>query len=207
MHTLPSLPYAYDALEPHFDAATMELHHLKHHQAYVDKLNAALDKHPTLHAKAVQELLKELDALPQELRTAVRNHGGGHFNHSLFWTGLTPDGGKPPQGDLAVAIDKDFGTFDAFRTTFTDAAAGHFGSGWAWLVKDPQSDNLKVYSLGNQDSPLSQGHLPLLGLDVWEHAYYLKYQNRRAEYIEAFWNLINWTEVENRFNSSSSASH
>jgi len=196
MHTLPKLPYAFDALEPHIDAATMEIHHTKHHQTYIDKLNAAIqgtewEKIP------VEELLKNFSKVPKEKQTAVRNHGGGHANHSLFWTILSPDGGGEPSGDLAKAIEKDLGGFAKFKEEFTTAAANRFGSGWAWLIVEG-GKKLKVESSANQDSPLMEGKTPILGLDVWEHAYYLKYQNKRPDYIAAFWQVIHWDEVARR---------
>jgi len=197
-YTLPELPYAYDALEPHFDARTMEIHHSKHHQTYIDKVNAALEGTP-LADKPVEELIADLNAVPEAKRTAVRNNGGGHANHSFFWKILGPNGGGAPSGDLAAAIDKAFGGFDDFKAKFADAGATRFGSGWAWLcVKDDQS--LCVCSTPNQDSPLMKGVVecpgtPILGLDVWEHAYYLNYQNKRPAYIEAFWNVVNWDAV------------
>jgi len=197
-HVLPELGYAYDALEPYIDAKTMEIHHTKHHQAYIDKLNAALDGHADLQDKTVLELVANLDAVPENIRTAVRNHGGGHANHSLFWKVLGPNQGGQPTGKLAVAVDRDFGSFDAFKEKFEAAAANRFGSGWAWLVKDGDG-KLSVDSTANQDSPLMSGKTPLLGLDVWEHAYYLKYQNRRPEYIKAFWNVVNWAQVARNF--------
>ncbi|MEM9970832.1 MAG: superoxide dismutase [Pseudomonadota bacterium] len=193
MHTLPDLPYAYDALEPHFDARTMEIHHSKHHNAYVSKLNAALEGHESLQSQSIESLLRDLDALPEAIRAAVRNNGGGHANHSLFWPTLSPNGGGAPTGELGDAIASTFGSFDSFRETFDAAAATRFGSGWAWLVHGP--DGFEVTSTANQDSPLSAGKTPLLGLDVWEHAYYLHYQNRRPDYIAAFWNLVNWDAV------------
>lgn len=200
-YTLPKLPYAYDALEPHVDAKTMEIHHTKHHQTYVDKLNEAVAG-TDFADKPVEELISDIDALPEGKRTAVRNHGGGHANHSLFWTVMSPDGGGKPDGDLAKAIDSDLGGFDAFKQAFTQAAVSRFGSGWAWLSVDAQGE-LAVESSGNQDSPLMKGigsgNTPILGLDVWEHAYYLKYQNRRPEYIAAFYNVINWKEVARRY--------
>lgn len=191
-HTLPELPYAYDALEPHIDARTMEIHHTKHHQAYINNLNAALEKHPELADKSLEELLADLNSVPADIRTAVRNNGGGHFNHSLFWTYLTADS-KGPEGDLAAAIDKAFGSFDDFKKEFSAAAGARFGSGWAWLIAD-KDKNLKVVSTANQDTPLEDG-TPLLGLDVWEHAYYLNYQNRRPDYVAAFFNVVNWATV------------
>ena len=191
---LPDLPYEFAALEPHIDARTMEIHHGKHHATYVAKLNAALEKHPELALKPVEELLKSLDKLPGEVRTAVRNHGGGHYNHSLFWQVMAPGAGGSPSGALATAIDKTFGGFASFREQFSNAAANLFGSGWAWLVADA-SKKLSVVATPNQDSPVSQNLVPILGLDVWEHAYYLKYQNRRPDYIAAFWNVVNWKQV------------
>lgn len=193
-HKLPDLPYAHDALEPHIDAQTMEIHHGKHHQAYVNNLNAALEKHPELQSKSVEELISDLNSVPESIRTAVRNNGGGHANHSLFWQILSPNGGGEPQGELAQAINDAFGSFENFKEQFSAAAAGRFGSGWAWLVLNKES-KLAVTSTPNQDSPIMDGETPLLGLDVWEHAYYLKYQNRRPEYIAAFWNVVNWDKV------------
>ncbi len=198
-YTLPSLPYAYDALEPHIDARTMEIHHTKHHQAYINKVNDAIAG-TEWESKTVEELVASLDQVPESIRTAVRNHGGGHANHSLFWTIMKPDGGGTPSGELASAIDAAFGSFDDFRKQFSTAAATRFGSGWAWLTVD--GGKLVVESTANQDSPLSAGRTPILGIDVWEHAYYLKYQNRRPEYIDAFWNVINWDEVARRFSES-----
>ncbi len=193
-HRLPELPYAYDALEPHFDAATMEIHHLRHHAAYVTNLNKALEEAPEFADKPVEFLLSNLEALPERIRTAVRQNGGGHANHSLFWSVLTPDGGGKPTGALARAMENELGGFDAFREAFAAAALGCFGSGWAWLAVG-KNGKLKIYSTPNQDSPLMFGDHPILGLDVWEHAYYLKYQNRRADYIAVFWNLVNWSKV------------
>jgi superoxide dismutase, Fe-Mn family len=192
--TLPELPYPFNALEPHFDAKTMEIHHDKHHGTYVSKLNAALEKAPSFQAKPIEEILRSLDTVPNEVRTAVRNHGGGHLNHSLFWKMLSPRGGGNPSGALARAMDKDFGSFDAFKEQFTTTATNVFGSGWAWLCADPKG-KLVILSTPNQDNPVSQGMKPILGLDVWEHAYYLKYQNRRPEYITAFWNVVSWVQV------------
>jgi len=195
-YTLPKLPYAYDALEPYIDAQTMEIHHTKHHQAYITKVNEAIAGSP-LEALSVEKLVSDLNAVPENIRTVVRNHGGGHANHSLFWTVLAPRAGGTPSGALAKAIDAAFGNFDKFKELFSTAAASRFGSGWAWLsVKDGE---LVLESTANQDSPLMEGHTPILGLDVWEHAYYLKYQNRRPEYITAFWNVVNWEEVARRF--------
>lgn len=198
-YSLPSLPYAYDALEPHFDAQTMEIHHTKHHQAYITKVNAALEG-SELAAKSVEELISDLSAVPENIRGVVRNNGGGHANHSLFWTLLAPNAGGSPEGALADAIDATFGSFDQFKEQFSSAAVNRFGSGWAWLSLD--GGKLIVESTPNQDSPLMEGRVPLLGLDVWEHAYYLKYQNRRPDYIGAFWNVVNWSEVASRFESS-----
>jgi len=198
-HTLPDLPYAHDALEPHIDARTMEIHHGKHHAGYVAKLNAALEGHDALLAKSVEDLLGGMDSVPEGIRGAVRNNGGGHANHSLFWSILSPNGGGSPSGDLGTSIDSAFGSFDAFKEEFSHAAATRFGSGWAWLVVS--GGTLKVYSTANQDSPLMQGDTPVLGLDVWEHAYYLNYQNRRPDYISAFWNVVDWNAVAARVNA------
>ncbi|MDQ7040626.1 MAG: superoxide dismutase [Rhodothermus sp.] len=192
--TLPPLPYPYDALEPYIDAKTMEIHYTKHHQGYVDKLNKALEGHSELQQKSIEALLRGIDEVPEAIRTAVRNNGGGHANHSLFWTIMKPNGGGEPTGELAEAIQSTFGSFETFKEKFSAEAAGRFGSGWAWLVVD-ENGKLQVYSLPNQDSPYMQGHTPILGLDVWEHAYYLKYQNRRAEYIQNWWNVVNWDQV------------
>jgi Fe-Mn family superoxide dismutase len=194
--SVPDLPYAYDALEPHIDEATMQLHHDKHHQAYVDKANEALAGTEWAD-RDVEDVLRNLASLPGDKQTPVRNNGGGHFNHSLFWQMLSPDGGGEPSGDLAAAIDETFGSFDSFKDEFKKAGLGRFGSGWAWLVRD--SSGLAVVSTPNQDSPVTDGAAPLLGCDVWEHAYYLKYQNRRPEYIDAFWNVVNWDYVAERF--------
>ena len=200
-YTLPALPYAFDALEPHIDTQTMEVHHARHHQAYVNNLNAAL-KDTGLDDKPVQELVSAVDRLPEAVRTAVRNNAGGHYNHSLFWTVMSPTGGGVPKGELASAIDRDLGGFDAFKDAFTKAALTRFGSGWAWLSVTA-AGKLVVESSANQDSPLTQGvgsgNTPILGLDVWEHAYYLKYQNRRPEYIAAFYNVVDWAEVARRY--------
>ncbi len=195
-HTLPPLPYPYDALEPHIDAKTMEIHHTKHHQTYVDKLNTAIAG-TEWEGKPVEELLKNLSKVPEDKKGAVRNHGGGHFNHGLFWTIIGPKAGGKPSGDLMKAIDSDLGGWDRFVESFNAAATNQFGSGWAWLVVD--SGKLKVVNLPNQDSPISAGQTPILGLDVWEHAYYLKYQNKRPDYIKAFWQIVSWPEVEKRF--------
>ena len=202
-HQLPPLPYAYDALEPHYDAQTLEIHHGKHHAAYVKNLNAALEGHPAEMAKSIDELLGDLDAVPEAIRTAVRNHGGGHANHALFWTMMSPSGGGRPTGSLAKAIDKAFGDFDTFKDDFSLKAAKQFGSGWAWLVVDA-SEGLKVLSTSNQITPVSVGQKPLITLDVWEHAYYLKYQNRRAEWIAAWWNMIHWDEIAKRYEQAMS---
>jgi Fe-Mn family superoxide dismutase len=196
-HELPKLPYAYDALEPYIDARTMEIHYSKHHAGYVNKLNAALEGHADLQNKSVEDLLSDLSAIPDAIRTAVRNNGGGVANHTLFWYVMGPDGGGEPSGDLAQAIDKAFSDFGSFKEEFSSAAGGRFGSGWAWLVVD--SGNLKVLSTANQDTPISNGQTPILGLDVWEHAYYLHYQNRRPDYIAAWWNVVNWDEVAKRY--------
>lgn len=195
---LPDLPYAFDALEPHIDARTMEIHHDKHHAAYTNKLNEALEKHEDLQNKTIEELLGSLDSLPADIRTTVRNNGGGFANHSLFWTIMGPDGGGEPGGKLADAIRQKFGSFDDFKKKVNDAGAGQFGSGWAWLVSDG-SGSVDVYATPNQDSPLMKGHTPILGVDVWEHAYYLKYQNRRPDYLQAWWNTVNWSAVAERF--------
>lgn len=196
-YSLPDLPYAYDALEPHIDAKTMEIHHTKHHQAYISKANAALEGHSDLAAKSIEDLMSDLSAVPEDIRGAIRNNGGGHANHSLFWTVMSPSGGGTPSGDLAADIDSTFGSFDAFKEQFSNAAATRFGSGWAWLSVD--GGKLVVESTPNQDTPLSEGHTPILGLDVWEHAYYLNYQNKRPDYISAFFNVINWDEVAKRY--------
>lgn len=193
-HQLPKLPYGYDALEPHIDARTMEIHYTKHHQTYINNLNAALEKHPELADKSVDALLKDLNAIPEDIRTAVRNNGGGHANHSLFWTIMGPKGGGEPTGELAEAVKSTLGSFDSFKDQFSKAAAGRFGSGWAWLSVDGKG-KLTVTSTPNQDNPLSEGLTPILGLDVWEHAYYLHYQNRRPDYIAAWWNVVNWKQV------------
>ena len=198
--TLPKLPYAFDALEPHIDAATMEIHYTKHHQGYVDKLNAALEGHPELTEKPLEVLLGELALIPEDIRLAVRNNGGGHSNHSLFWQIMSSAGAGEPEGDLAKTIKKDFGSFADFKTRFAEVAKARFGSGWAWLVVT--DGKLEVISTANQDTPLSEGYAPILGLDVWEHAYYLKYQNRRPEYIEAWWNVVNWTKVAELFSKT-----
>ena len=196
-HTLPALPYDFAALEPHIDAQTMQIHHGKHHQAYVNNLNAALDKHPELHNKSLEDLLKGIASVPDDIRTAVRNNAGGHHNHSLFWTVMAPKAGGEPTGALADAIKKAFGDFAKFKETFAAAGATRFGSGWAWLTAG--GGKVEISSSANQDSPVMDGKTPILGLDVWEHAYYLKYQNRRPDYIGAWWNVVNWAEVARRF--------
>lgn len=195
---VPDLPYAFDALEPHIDARTMEIHHDKHHAAYTAKLNEALEKHSSLQSQSIEELLGSIDSVPEDIRTAVRNNGGGYANHSLFWVIMAPGAGGEPGGRLGDAITSAFGSFADFKKKLSDAAAGQFGSGWGWLVKNATGE-LEVYSTPNQDSPLMKGHTPLLGVDVWEHAYYLKYQNRRPDYLQAWWDTVNWPEVERRF--------
>lgn len=197
-HELPDLPYDHDALEPHIDAETMRIHHSKHHQGYVNNLNAALENHPELADKSLEELLGDLDSVPEDIRTAVRNNGGGHANHSLFWPCMAPGSGGTPSGELADAIDSTFGSFDAFVEMFSKAAATRFGSGWAWLCVDGDG-GLVVTSTANQDNPVSDGLKPILGLDVWEHAYYLNYQNRRPDYVKAWWNVVNWERVSENF--------
>ncbi len=192
-HELPKLPYAFDALEPHIDARTMEIHHGKHHQTYVSKLNGALDGHTDLQGKSAKELCQGVASVPEAIRTAVRNNGGGHWNHTMFWTWMSPNAGDAPNGAIADALTGSFGSFEAFQEQFAAAAATRFGSGWVWLVKD--GTNLVVTSTPNQDNPLMEGKTPVLGLDVWEHAYYLKYQNRRPDYVGAWWNVVNWAEV------------
>jgi superoxide dismutase, Fe-Mn family len=195
-HQLPPLPYAFEALEPHIDAQTMQIHHGKHHQAYINNLNTALEKHPELQSKSVDDLIKDLNALPEAIRTAVRNNGGGHANHTLFWQILGPNAGGAPTGAIADVINNSFGGFDSFKEQFAKAGVGRFGSGWAWLVKSGSS--FAIESTANQDSPVMEGKTPILGLDVWEHAYYLKYQNRRPDYIAAWWNVVNWNAVNGR---------
>lgn len=197
---LPSLPYAFDALEPYIDAQTMEIHHNKHHNGYVSKLNAALEGHPDLAKKSLDELVSDPNSIPESIRTAVRNSGGGHYNHSIFWTVMSPNGGGEPKGALASAISNEFGDFSSFKEKFSSAAGSRFGSGWAWLGL--KGGKLTVLSLPNQDAPLMEGLTPLLGIDVWEHAYYLKYQNRRAEYVSNWWNVVNWEEVARRYESA-----
>lgn len=197
---LPALPYPNNALEPHIDALTMEIHHDRHHNTYVTNLNAALEKAPELQNKSIEELLSDLNAVPEAIRTAVRNNGGGHANHTLFWEVIGPNGGGAPTGALAEAIDKELGGFDKFKEDFAAAATTRFGSGWAWLVV--KDGKLAITSTPNQDNPISEGATPILGLDVWEHAYYLNYQNKRPDYIKAFWNVVNWEEVGKRYESA-----
>jgi len=198
-YTLPELPYAYDALEPHFDARTMEIHHTKHHNAYIQKVNDALAGHE-MADHAIEDVLAAIDKVPADKKQAVINNGGGHANHTLFWTILSPNGGGTPSGELAAAIDEAFGSFDAFKEKFANAAATRFGSGWAWLVV--ADGKLEVTSTPNQDSPIMEGKTPILGLDVWEHAYYLNYQNRRPDYISAFWNVVDWSKVSEYFKAA-----
>ena len=195
-HSLPALPYDHAALEPHIDTTTMQIHHGKHHQAYVTNLNAALDKHPELHEKSLDDLVKGIATVPEDIRTAVRNNGGGHWNHAMFWTLMAPNAGGAPTGDVASGIDAAFGSFDKFKELFQAAGMGRFGSGWAWLIDS--GGKLEIASTPNQDNPLMEGKNAILGVDVWEHAYYLKYQNRRADYLGAFWNVVNWNEVGKR---------
>lgn len=196
-HQLPDLPYAPNALEPHIDEQTMNIHHDKHHNTYVTKLNSALESHSDLQNKSVDELISDLNAVPEDIRTAVRNNGGGHSNHSIFWKLLSPNGGGEPKGEVADAIKSKWGSFDKFKEEFGATATGRFGSGWAWLVLN--NGELELMDTLNQDSPIMEGKTPLLGLDVWEHAYYLKYQNRRPDYVAAFWNVVNWDEVEKNY--------
>ena len=195
-HSLPPLPYATDALEPHIDKQTMEIHHGKHHNAYVTNLNAALDKHPELQSRSVEDLLRGINTVPEDIRPAVRNNGGGHANHSMFWQIMGPNAGGAPSGAIADAINGSFGTFDTFKELFAKAGIGRFGSGWAWVID--QGGKLIIESTANQDSPLMEGKKVVFGIDVWEHAYYLKYQNRRPDYIGAWWNVVNWAEVNKR---------
>jgi Fe-Mn family superoxide dismutase len=197
-HQLPALPYAHNALEPHIDTQTMQIHHGKHHQAYIDKLNTALEGLGDLASLSVEDLLRNINDVPEAQRQAVINHGGGHANHSLFWTVMSPNGGDRPSGELMSAIESSFGSGDAAHEAFVDAATTRFGSGWAWMVVNG-TGGLEIYSTANQDSPIMQGHTPIVGLDVWEHAYYLNYQNRRPDYIEAWGNVINWDEVARRY--------
>jgi len=203
-YQLPTLPYPYDALEPHIDARTMEIHHTKHHAAYVNNVNSALESHADLKDRSVETLLADLNAIPEAIRMVVRNHGGGHANHTLFWQVMGPRAGGEPSGALAAAISKGFGGYAAFQEAFTKAAMGRFGSGWAWLALD-KGKALKIHSTANQDSPLSEGMRPVLGLDVWEHAYYLLYQNRRADYVAAWWNVVNWPYVAELYDASMKA--
>ncbi len=196
--TLPPLPYDFAALEPNIDTMTMQIHHGKHHQAYVTNLNAALEGHPSLQNATIEEILMNIHDVPESIRQAVINNGGGHHNHTLFWNIMGPNGGGEPGGELAKAINDTFGGFAEFKAKIKDAGVRRFGSGWAWLVKDKEG-KLHIYSTANQDSPLMQGHIPILGVDVWEHAYYLKYQNRRPDYIDAWWNTVNWDAVAERF--------
>ena len=199
-YTLPDLPYAYDALEPYIDEETMHLHHDRHHNTYVTNLNSAIEKYPELGEKTIEELLSDMDAIPTDIKTAVRNNGGGHANHSFFWEIMAPNAGGEPTGEIKEAINEAFGDFSSFKEEFKKAAAGRFGSGWAWLVME--NGKLAITSTANQDSPLMEGKTPILGLDVWEHAYYLKYKNVRPDYIAAFWNVINWDEVNKRFEAA-----
>ncbi|MDQ2903285.1 MAG: superoxide dismutase [Chloroflexota bacterium] len=200
---LPPLPYGYDALEPYIDAQTMQLHHDKHHAAYVNNLNAAVQNNAQFSSASVEDIVKRINEVPENVRTAVRNNGGGHVNHSMFWQIMKPNGGGEPTGELASAISQVFGSFDAFKTAFNDAGTKRFGSGWAWLVLD-KSGKLQVTSTANQDSPFMEGLYPVMGNDVWEHAYYLKYQNRRPEYLAAWWNVVNWDEVARRYSQGRS---
>ena len=195
-HTLPQLPYAFNALEPHIDARTMEIHHGKHHQAYVTNLNAALDKHPELHQKGIEELLAGINSVPEDIRTAVRNNGGGHVNHTMFWEIMGPNGGGAPTGRIADAINSSFGGFDKLKDEVKKAAVGRFGSGWAWVID--AGGKLVVESTANQDSPIMEGKKVVFGIDVWEHAYYLHYQNRRPDYVDAWWNTVNWQAINKR---------
>jgi len=200
-HSLPPLPYDFGALEPHIDTLTMQIHHDKHHQAYVNNLNAALDKHPEWQKKTLEEVLRQINTVPEDIRTVVRNNAGGHHNHSLFWTIMAPRAGGEPTGVLGDAIKKAFGDFAKFKETLAGAAASRFGSGWAWLVVS-SGGKLEIYSTPNQDSPVMEGKTPILGVDVWEHAYYLKYQNRRPDYVAAWWNVVNWPGVARRFEAA-----
>ena len=199
-HELPKLPYDFSALEPHIDAQTMQIHHGKHHQTYVNNLNAALEKHPDLQGKSIEDLCRGINKIPEEIRTAVRNNGGGHLNHTLFWESMGPDGGGAPDGDLAAAVDDAFGSFSDFQAKLKDAGVNQFGSGWAWLVS--KGGKLDVIGCAQQDSPIMDGSTPIFGIDVWEHAYYLKYKNKRPDYIAAWWNTLNWDEINNRFKSA-----
>jgi Fe-Mn family superoxide dismutase len=197
-YELPPLPYDFSALEPHIDAQTMQIHHDKHHAAYVNNLNAALDKHSGLSDRRLEDIIKELTDVPEDIRTAVRNNGGGHINHSMFWKIMGPNGGGEPNGPIASAINETFGSFEEFKTQFNDAGVKRFGSGWVWLIKS-KAGRLEITSTPNQDNPMMEGHYPILGNDVWEHAYYLKYQNRRPDYLGAWWNVVNWDEINKRF--------
>lgn len=198
--TLPLLPYSFDALEPHIDAKTMEIHYDKHHAAYVKNLNDAIAKYPNLKGQTVEQLLRNIDSLPQDIRTTVRNNGGGHYNHSMFWEIMKPNGGGEPTGEIATAINKAFGSFAEFKRLFNESGSKRFGSGWVWLVRNADG-KLGVMSTANQNSPLMEGKFPIMGNDVWEHAYYLKYQNRRADYLNAWWNTLNWDEINRRFSA------
>lgn len=197
-HSLPPLPYDYSALEPTIDAQTMTLHHDKHHAAYVNNLNAAIEKHPQLGSKSVEDLLRDINSVPEDIRTAVRNNGGGHMNHTMFWQIMKPKGGGPPTGRVADEIKKTFGSFEEFQKQFNDAGTKRFGSGWVWLIRS-KAGKLEITSTANQDNPIIDGHHAIMGNDVWEHAYYLKYQNRRPDYLAAWWNVVNWDEVNKRF--------
>ncbi|NJM71868.1 MAG: superoxide dismutase [Scytonema sp. RU_4_4] len=201
---LPQLPYRYEALEPHIDAATMRFHHGKHHATYIKNLNAALDKHPELKSQTVEQLLRNLNSVPEDIRRTVRNNGGGHVNHSMFWRIMKPKGGGEPTGAIASAIKQNFSNFAAFKKQFNEAGTGRFGSGWVWLVRT-KDGKLAITTTANQDSPLSEGNYPIMGNDVWEHAYYLKYQNRRADYLNAWWNVLNWDEINKRLAQASKA--
>lgn len=203
-HELPPLPYDYNALEPHIDEATMKLHHDKHHQTYITNLNAALEKHPELGNRSPEDLIRNLDSIPEDIRAAVRNNGGGHVNHTMFWQIMKPQGGGAPTGAIADLITQTFGSFEEMKKQFNEAGAKQFGSGWAWLVRSADG-KLQILSTANQDNPLSQGHFPILGNDVWEHAYYLKYNNRRPDYLNAWWNTVNWDEVNRRFEQAQSS--
>jgi superoxide dismutase, Fe-Mn family len=200
-HELPPLPYDYTALEPHIDSQTMQLHHDKHHAAYVNNLNTALEKYPNLQSVSAEDLIRDLNSVPEDIRTLVRNNGGGHVNHTMFWQIMGPNGGGEPTGALADAINESFGSFENFKNQFNEAGTKRFGSGWVWLVRGSDG-KLQITSTANQDNPISEGHYPILGNDVWEHAYYLKYQNRRPEYLQAWWNVVNWDEVSKRFEAA-----